>query len=85
MDRGIISRIGGDEFLILLPKTTKVEAEEIKLQVYMEMSKHHLKKAPLRVAIGQATKRYPEEDVARIMRAADNDMYYNKRIIKNDA
>ena len=84
-DRGIISRIGGDEFLILLPKTTKVEAEEIKLQVYMEMSKHHLKKAPLRVAIGQATKRYPEEDVARIMRAADNDMYYNKQIIKNDA
>ena len=84
-DSGIISRTGGDEFLILLPKTTKTEAEEMKLQVYMEMSKHHLKKAPLSVAIGLATKRYPEEDVDRIMRAADNDMYYNKRIIKNDA
>ena len=83
-DSGIISRTGGDEFLILLPKTTKTEAEEMKLQVYMEMSKHHLKKAPLSVAIGLATKRYPEEDVARIMRAADNDMYYNKRIIKNE-
>ena len=84
-DSGIISRTGGDEFLILLPKTTKTEAEEMKLQVYMEMSKHHLEKAPLSVAIGLATKRYPEEDVDRIMRAADNDMYYNKRIIKNDA
>ena len=83
-DSGIISRTGGDEFLILLPKTTKTEAEEMKLQVYMEMSKHHLKKAPLSVAIGLATKRYPEEDVDRIMRAADNDMYYNKRIIKNE-
>ena len=84
-DSGIISRTGGDEFLILLPKTTKTEAEEMKLQVYMEMSKHHLKKAPLSVAIGLATKRYPEEDVDRIMRAADNDMYYNKRIIKKEA
>jgi diguanylate cyclase (GGDEF)-like protein len=75
-------RIGGDEFLILLPKTAKMESEEI-----MEEIRAHLKKIddyPYKIvmAMGCSVKGAADEDLGRVMEDADKAMYADKRKIK---
>lgn len=82
-ETAIISRTGGDEFLILLPETTEEQAEELKKQIHGEMENFELKNTPLSVAVGYATKHHIEENVEKILRIADDNMYQNKVECKN--
>lgn len=79
---GIISRIGGDEFLILLPKTSEEKANKLKGKILSEMKNYKLNEIQLSVAIGHSTKNRPIEDVEETLRVADNNMYTNKKSIK---
>lgn len=78
----IISRIGGDEFLILLPNTVEAEAQELKDKIFGEMKDHQVAGVPVSVAVGYATKHKIEEDVQELLTVADNRMYRNKFAIK---
>lgn len=78
----IISRIGGDEFLILLPKTSEEKANHLKEKILGEMKTHQLNGIQLSVAIGHSTKNGPLEDVEETLRVADNNMYTNKKSVK---
>ncbi|MBB3108611.1 diguanylate cyclase (GGDEF)-like protein/PAS domain S-box-containing protein [Paenibacillus phyllosphaerae] len=82
----IVSRIAGDEFLVMLPDTTKEEAEQIAKSMILQASSpflidgHNLIVTP---SIGVAL--YPEdgEDVDRLMKNADAAMYRTKELGKN--
>lgn len=74
----ILSRIGGDEFLILLPNTSKETAASIIETLKSTFAEKTLDFLPLSVSFGVATKENPEEDVERTMKRAEDKMYFLK-------
>lgn len=74
----IISRIGGDEFVILMPKTNKEEArnliERINGAVMTESDDNGL----LSLSIGYAVKEKVSESMHEIFKKSEDDMYRHK-------
>jgi diguanylate cyclase (GGDEF)-like protein/PAS domain S-box-containing protein/putative nucleotidyltransferase with HDIG domain len=78
----IIARTGGDEFLILLPKTSAEEAEEIKDRIQRNGHNQRVDSLRISLAIGFSTKIREDEQLEDNLRYADSYMYENKQ--KND-
>jgi len=74
----ILARWGGDEFVILLPKTTMADAEEIVARIKKECSSLIIQKIPLGLSIGIASKITEEQDIDKIIIGAEGNMYKNK-------
>ncbi len=74
----IISRIGGDEFLILLPKTSKETAAVIVENLKNAFLEKTLNFIPLSVSFGVATKKQVEEDIEAVIKRAEEKMYFVK-------
>lgn len=74
----IISRIGGDEFAILLPNTTEEIALEIVERIKDECVKSPLDFLILSISFGVGTKVDKDQDINAVMQKADNRMYYMK-------
>lgn len=74
----IISRVGGDEFVILLPKTSHVEAEEIVKRIYKAMDEQMIKNVVISVSIGWETKENSHDDIKEVYAKAENFMYRRK-------
>lgn len=75
---GIISRIGGDEFVVLLPKTSEFEAEEIAKGIKSAIKDEKTENVVLSVSIGVAVKNNVFEDIDEIFKRAEADMYRYK-------
>ncbi|MEI7616694.1 MAG: diguanylate cyclase, partial [Actinomycetota bacterium] len=78
----ILARWGGDEFIIILPKTTIETAEEILERIKKVCSKTSSQKIPLSLAIGVAAKTEKVQNVQLIIIDAESNMYKNKLIEK---
>jgi diguanylate cyclase (GGDEF)-like protein len=80
-----VGRIGGDEFLILLPKTDITEAERVTSAINAHLEK--IKDYPynIRVAMGCGVKNTADEDLSAAMQDADSTMYAMKRQMKGGA
>jgi diguanylate cyclase (GGDEF)-like protein len=78
-------RIGGDEFLILLPQTAKLEAEAV-MQSIRDYLKE-IKDYPYEIvmSMGCCVKENTDEDIGKILITADELMYDNKKSIKGAA
>lgn len=74
----IIARSGGDEFVIILPKTSAQEMVGIKDRMLMLASDATMDSVVLSLAIGMATKEKEHESISEVMRLADNNMYKDK-------
>jgi len=74
----IIARIGGDEFVVLLPKTDSVEAEQIIGRINDLLSEKSIAAMPISIAFGQETKVTRKEEIEDIFRMAEAKMYKNK-------
>jgi diguanylate cyclase (GGDEF)-like protein/PAS domain S-box-containing protein len=81
----ILARWGGDEFVILLPKTSIKDSEEIAQRIKIECAKLIIQKIPLSLAIGVATKTEAKQDMQSILIDAENNMYKNKLIEKESS
>ena len=81
----ILARWGGDEFVILLPKTTETDAEEIAARIKKECSKLIIKNIPLGLSIGIATKTEENQDIDRFILEAESNMYKNKLVEKESS
>lgn len=78
---GVISRIGGDEFCILLPKTDEKAAQEIAETIVKitDLMNHNNTVIPISMSVGLATSNTDDdEDIYSIYRRADDDMYRYK-------
>ncbi len=74
----IIARWGGDEFVILLPKTLKKTGENICNRIRKTCFKAEKNPIQLSIALGVATKDSLEIDIEDILKKAEDRMYKNK-------
>ncbi len=74
----IISRIGGDEFVLLLPKTNHAETELIVKRIYKEIESQKINNIVLSVSIGWETKINSLEEIKEVYSKAEDYMYRKK-------
>lgn len=74
----IISRVGGDEFVIMLPKTTDIEAENLVKRLYEEIEKSTMNNIIVSVSIGHKTKKLAQQNISEIFAEAEENMYRKK-------
>ncbi len=74
----IIARWGGDEFSILLPKTTDKDSEEIlnRLRDAFHRTKSH--KIPVSISLGTSTKKNYDYNIRTVIKEAEDWMYRRK-------
>ena len=74
----IVARWGGDEFVILLPKTKKDQAQMIYDRIKRDCEKTKEDEIPISIALGIATKEEVDHDIYDILNIAEERMYKNK-------
>ena len=74
----IVARIGGDEFVFLLPKTDTVTAQLIVDRIKDKISKTVIGKISASVSFGLDTKRDEFEDIEKVLTQAEDYMYRQK-------
>lgn len=83
-DRDIISRVGGDEFLMLLPNTHASDAEKVIERVKRELAKEKVDAVMCSMSLGYDTKNGSYQDLAHIVINAENRMYKEKALQRKD-
>lgn len=76
----IVARWGGDEFVILLPKTKIEEAEEIVKRIKEQYLDIGINAIRLSIAFGWDTKTKTDEDIIKVLKSAEDYMYKHKFI-----
>src|SRR5690606_6103614 len=76
-DEEKISRVGGDEFIVILPNTTNEEATKLVEKVKNQIEKDSVNGMHISVSFGLGTK-LKNESINEIISSAENDMYAQK-------
>ena len=74
----IIARWSGDEFVIFLPQTTLIEAQDVCKRIVNQCSVTNVKTVPLSMALGVANKKSLEKNLTDVLKEAEDNMYKNK-------
>lgn len=77
-EKDMIFRVGGDEFVIMMPNTTEEEGKEVFTSIYRSLEKVKLEKIVISVSIGWATSTNKIEDMDDIYTKAEEYMYRKK-------
>ena len=76
--KAVISRIGGDEFVILLPNSSEEEAVAVINRCITLLAPIHVHDVPVSMSFGHATKEDGEAPYEAIFKQAEDVMYQNK-------
>jgi diguanylate cyclase (GGDEF)-like protein/PAS domain S-box-containing protein len=74
----IIARIGGDEFVLLLPRTDSDQAERLVERISAAIAEDKNHPVVCSVSFGWAVKKDPEEEIEKIYISAEDRMYRRK-------
>ena len=74
----VVARLGGDEFLIILPKTGQNTAAGIIKEIEAFAAKEKVKGLKLSIAFGNYTKERKEENIQKVLKNAEDNMYQHK-------
>ena len=75
----IISRIGGDEFSVVLPNTNQTIMENMKTEIYQKISEKKIENVQLSLSIGYSIKTDEYTNLERLLKLAEDDMYRKKQ------
>ncbi len=76
-EKSIISRVGGDQFAVILLNAAKTDGEDLAREVANKVKKIDVKGINLSIAYGAATKEQ-DENIQKLLILAENAMYSNK-------
>lgn len=76
--KGIISRWGSDEYMILLPGINEAAAEELISKIKLICAQSQVNSIPVDISFGLATKTIMEESILYIIKSAEDHMNRNK-------
>jgi diguanylate cyclase (GGDEF)-like protein/PAS domain S-box-containing protein len=74
----IIARMGGDEFVIILPNTDSLEAQNLLERIRKLATKYKVEDLEVSISFGHATKIKSEQNINEIFKEAEDNMYRNK-------
>lgn len=77
-EEDIVCRWGGDEFLVLLPRTDAVTAEGIVRRIHARCAQRRVGNLPLSISMGSAAKTRATEDFRHTRQNAEEKMYHQK-------
>ena len=77
----LIGRMGGDEFIILLPRTPLVKARDIIDRIVQHTSAVEVSGVPLSLSLGCSAKNKPEQVMSAVYRDAETAMYAMKSVL----
>ncbi|HKM40047.1 MAG TPA: PAS domain S-box protein [bacterium] len=77
----IVARWGGDEFLILLPRTDVKSAERIRSRIEQVASDSDAPIANISIALGLAVKKKEAQTFDQVLAAAEEDLYRHKLLM----
>jgi diguanylate cyclase (GGDEF)-like protein/PAS domain S-box-containing protein/putative nucleotidyltransferase with HDIG domain len=77
-EKGIVSRYGGDEFIVILPKSCMEDGEIIIKEMKDVLSNEKIGAFEVSASFGIATKYDSKEDIHLILKLAEDSMYNNK-------
>ncbi len=77
-EEDIISRVGGDEFIVLLPKTDDETAQAIVDRIKTKCEDNPLDYVKISISFGVATKTEENEDIQKVLKKAEDRMYFKK-------
>ncbi len=75
-----IARIGGDEFVIVMPNSSGKDAEKVIEKINMKAKSIFIESIELSISFGFATKSDRSEDIQEVYRSAEDLMYRTKLI-----
>ena len=76
----IVARWGGDEFIILLPKTGRDAAKQLVQRIQDRYSDEHVNAIQISISFGWDTRVSADEDIVTIMKNAEDNMYRSKTL-----
>ncbi len=74
----VVARVGGDEFLILMPKTTSAEAEAQIKRIYHLIAQEEMGSVVVSISVGSGTKTQKQTSVESVISQAEEQMYQRK-------
>lgn len=80
----IIARWGGDEFVLLLPRTDSAEAKKIAERIRKEVSEQQIRAIRGSISIGYDTKADMDDDIAHTLGSAEAKMYFAKALEREE-
>lgn len=80
-EKDIISRLGGDEFIVLSPNTDTAEIKELIGRINERTKHESVNKITLSVSFGYSVKYREEEHILEVLRKAEDFMYKKKLLV----
>ena len=77
-EKDLLARIGGDEFVIVMPKTSENEAAKLIKKIKTKAEEIKTQSISLSISFGYISKQNTNEDIQEIYRSAEDLMYREK-------
>ena len=81
VNRAVVSRIGGDEFTVLIPNTTGAELQAYKESIVSSVKHKFVRNVSLSLSVGYELKFSDKETIDDIQKRAENHMYKHKTLL----
>ncbi|HPF18209.1 MAG TPA: diguanylate cyclase [Bacillota bacterium] len=77
-ERDVVARIGGDEYVIVMPNTDRRDADRVKKDIIRRISKRKIHAIKCSMAVGSETKTDSAVTIEELVNSAENEMYKHK-------